>query len=282
MIRLHGAKRWAVLAILVVWLIIVVFPLFWMVTTSIKPQADVYRGGAILPWIDFTPTLDAWIRALLDRARTVRSLTNSAVVGLGSAAVTTLIGGMAGYALSRYQFRFGFMRNRDIAFWLLSNRILPPVVLVLPLFIMFRTIGIVDSRLGLGVLYVMFNLPIAAWLMHEYFKQIPFDLEEAAMVDGAGHLQVFTRIALPLAKPGIIATFLVCLMFAWNEFIYALIFTFTRAQTMPLLVAGQATQHGPQWEAIAVMATITIAPLVVITALLGNRLIEGLVTGWGD
>jgi multiple sugar transport system permease protein len=271
-----------VLAILVAWALIVVFPLFWMITTSVKAEADIFRGGAILPWLDFEPTLRAWERVVADRARTIRSLTNSASVGLGSAAAATVIGGMAGYALSRFRFKLGFLRNRDIAFWLLSNRILPPIVLVLPLFIMFRAVGLVDTRVGLGVLYVMFNLPIAAWLMHEYFKQVPFDLEEAAMVDGAGYLQVFWRIAFPLARPGIIATFLVCLMFAWNEFIYALIFTFSRAQTMPLLVAGQATQHGPQWDAIAAMATITVAPLVLVTVLLGNRLVEGLTAGWGE
>ena len=282
MIPLRGAKRWAVMAILLAWVVIVLFPLFWMIATSIKPQADIFRGGAIVPFIDFQPTLDAWARVMADRARTLRSLTNSVLIGLGSAAFATVIGGMAGYALSRFKFKFGFLQNRDIAFWLLSNRILPPIVLVLPLFIMFRTVGLVDTRLGLGLLYVMFNLPIAAWLMHEYFKQVPFDLEEAAMVDGAGHWQIFRTIAFPLARPGIIATFLVCLMFAWNEFIYALIFTFSRAQTMPLLVAGQATQHGPQWEAIAVMATITVAPLVVVTVLLGNRLIEGLTAGWGE
>ena len=280
--RLRGGKRWLVFAILVAWAIIVIFPLFWMVTTSVKAQADVYRGGALLPWLQFEVTLDHWGRVLADRARTLRALRNSATAGFGSAAAATVIGGMAGYALSRYRFKFGFMRNRDIAFWLLSNRILPPIVLVLPLFIMFRTIGLVDTRLGLGVLYTMFNLPIAAWLMHEYFKQIPMDLDEAAMVDGAGHWQVFRRVAMPLARPGIIATFLVCLMFAWNEFIYALIFTFSRAQTMPLLVAGQATQHGPQWWDIAVMATVTVAPLMLVTALLGNRLIEGLIAGWGE
>ena len=282
MIRLRSPMRWTIFAILLLWALIVIFPLFWMVTTSMKEQADVYRGGAVLPWIDFSPTLDHWARAVARRGRTLHSLTNSLVAGLGSATAATILGGMAGYALTRFRFRFGFMRNRDIAFWLLSNRILPPIVLVLPLFIMFRTAGLVDSRLGLVILYTMFNLPIAAWLMHEYFKQIPLDLDEAAMVDGASHWQVFRRIALPLARPGIVATFLVSLMFAWNEFIYALIFTFSRAQTMPLLVAGQATQHGPQWWDIAVMATITVAPLVAVTILLGNRLIEGLISGWGD
>jgi multiple sugar transport system permease protein len=281
-IRLRSPMRWTIFAILVLWALIVIFPLFWMVTTSVKEQADVYRGGALLPWIDFEPTLHHWARAVSRRGQTLHALTNSVVAGFGSAAAATILGGMAGYALTRFRFRFGFMRNRDIAFWLLSNRILPPIVLVLPLFIMFRTVGLVDSRVGLVILYTMFNLPIAAWLMHEYFKQIPLDLDEAAMVDGASHWQVFRHIALPLARPGILATFLVCLVFAWNEFVYALIFTFSRAQTMPLLVAGQATQHGPQWWDLAVMATITVAPLVAVTILLGNRLIEGLISGWGD
>lgn len=280
--RLKPHERWLLFVAMVLWTIIVVFPLYWMVTTSIKLRVAVYEGPALVPWLDFLPTLDHWARVFTDYDAALRGLINSATAGLGSAFVTTIIGGLAGYGLSRFAYKFGFLRNRDIAFWILSNRVLPPIVLVLPLFLMFRVAQLVDTRTGLIVLYTMFNLPIAAWLMHEYFKQIPVDLDEAAMVDGASNWQVFRTIALPLARPGIIATFLVCLMFAWNEFIYALIFTFSRAQTLPLVVAGQATQHGPQWWDIAVMATITVAPLVLITAVLGNRLIAGLITGWGE
>jgi multiple sugar transport system permease protein len=131
------------------------------------------------------------------------------------------------------------------------------------------------------LLYTMFNVPIAAWLMYQYFRQIPLTLDEAARIDGASDLQVFRHVSLPLARPGLIATFIVSLVFAWNEFLFALIFTFSQARTMPILVAGQATQHGPQWWDIAVMALITVAPLVLITAFLWRRLLGGLLAGWG-
>ncbi len=282
MIRLNSVQRWSLFVALVLWAIIVIFPLYWMVTTTFKLRADIYAGPALIPWVDFVPTLEHWARVVARYQQVTRAMANSAVAGLASAAAATFIGGMAGYGLTRFQYKLGFLRNRDIAFWILSNRVLPPIVLVLPIFIMFRTAGLVDSRAGLAIVYTMFNLPIAAWLMLEYFKQIPIDLDESAKVDGATYMQILTRIALPLARPGIIATFLVCLMFAWNEFIYALILTFSRAQTLPLVVAGQATQHGPQWWDIAVMATITIAPLLLVTILLGNRLIAGLTAGWGQ
>lgn len=280
--RFSTRSRWVATAILAAWTVFVLFPLYWTVITSFKDARAVFGDTALLPFIDFQPTLAAWDRIMSDRGRTLGSLGNSAIVGLGSAAAATALGSMAGYGLTRFRYRFGFMRNRDIAFWLVSNRILPPIAIVLPLFIMFTAIGLVDTRVGLFLLYTMFNLPIAAWLMHEYFKQVPEQLDHAAMVDGATRAQTFLRIAVPLAKPGMIATFIVCLMFAWNEFLFALIFTFNEAQTMPLLVAGQATQHGPQWWDIAAMATITIAPLALITIVLGNRIVEGLVSGWSD
>jgi multiple sugar transport system permease protein len=280
--RFSARGRWIATGLLLAWTLFVLFPLYWTVITSLKDARSVFGDASFLPFIDFEPTLAAWERIITGRTGTLSSLQNSAVVGLTSAAAATALGCMAGYALTRFEFRFGFMRNRDIAFWLVSNRILPPIAIVLPLFIMFNAANLVDTRIGLFLLYTMFNLPIAAWLMHEYFKQVPEQLDHAAMVDGASRGQVFVRIAVPLAKPGMIATFIVCLMFAWNEFIFALIFTFNVAQTMPLLVAGQATQHGPQWWDIAAMATITIAPLAVITIILGNRIVEGLVSGWSD
>jgi multiple sugar transport system permease protein len=280
--RFSARSRWVATILLALWTIFVLFPLYWTLITSFKDARAVFGDPSFLPFVDFQPSTAAWERILGDRGRALRSLQNSAVVGLSSAAVATALGCMAGYGLTRFRYRFGFMRNRDIAFWLVSNRILPPIAIVLPLFILFNAANLVDTRFGLFLLYTMFNLPIAAWLMHEYFKQVPETLDHAAMVDGASRGQAFLKIAVPLARPGMIATFLVCLMFAWNEFLFALIFTFNRAQTLPLLVAGQATQHGPQWWDIAAMATITVAPLAVITVILGNRIVEGLVSGWSD
>lgn len=272
--------RVVVSAILVVWSVIVLFPLYWALIMSFKNAAAIFEGATFIPWVDFEPTLEPWSGVFSGAA--LRSLTNSAVIGISSAAVATALGGMAGYGLSRYRYRFGFMRNDNIAFWMVSQKILPPVVVVLPLFIMFNSVALIDSRFGMILLYVMFNVPIAAWIMYQYFKQIPLSLDEAARIDGATDLQVFRHVAFPLAKPGLIATFIVTLVFSWNEFLFALIFTFSNAQTMPILVAGQATQHGPQWWDIAVMSLITVTPLILITVFMGRKFVGGLLAGWEE
>ena len=274
------AFRVAVSAILVVWSLIVLFPLYWALIMSFKSPAAIFEGATFIPWVDFEPTLEPWIGVFSGAA--LRSLTNSAVIGVSSAAIATALGGMAGYGLSRYRYRFGFMRNDDIAFWMVSQKIMPPVVVVLPLFIMFNSVALIDSRFGMVLLYVMFNVPIAAWIMYQYFKQIPVSLDEAARIDGSTDLQVFRHVAFPLAKPGLIATFIVTLVFSWNEFLFALIFTFSNAQTMPILVAGQATQHGPQWWDIAVMSLITVTPLILITVFMGRKFVGGLLAGWEE
>ncbi|WP_243638215.1 carbohydrate ABC transporter permease [Rubrobacter taiwanensis] len=281
MVHASRSLRWFVSGFLLFWAFVVLFPLYWTFTISLKDSAGIFGGASFIPWVDFEPTLDAWRRVFLQPGGTLLSLSNSAIIGVISAAFATITGGLAGYGLSRFRYKFGPLRNRDIAFWILSQRMLPPVVVVLPLFVMFSTVGLIDSRFGMILLYTMFNLPIAAWLMYQYFTQIPLDLDEAARIDGATDLQVFRHVALPLARPGLVATFIVSLVFAWNEFLFALIFTFSQARTMPILVAGQATQHGPQWWDIAVMALITVAPLVLITALLGRRLLGDILAGWG-
>ena len=274
------AFRVTVSAVLVVWSLIVLFPLYWALIMSFKNPAAIFEGATFIPWVDFEPTLESWV-GVFSRA-TLRSLTNSAVIGISSAAVATALGGLAGYGLSRYRYRFGFMRNDNIAFWMVSQKIMPPVVVVLPLFIMFNSVALIDSRFGMVLLYVMFNVPIAAWIMYQYFKQIPVSLDEAARIDGATDLQVFRHVVFPLARPGLIATFIVTLVFSWNEFLFALIFTFSNAQTMPILVAGQATQHGPQWWDIAVMSLITVTPLILITVFMGRKFVGGLLAGWEE
>lgn len=274
--------RWVAFGAAVVWSAVVLFPLYWLAIMSLKTPEAVFGGATFLPGVDFHPTLEAWADAFSAQSAVPRTLANSALVSLGSATASTAVGALAGYGLSRYRYRFGFMRNTDIAFWMLSQKIIPPVAVVLPLFLMFNALRLIDSRVGLGILYTMANVPIAAWLMYQYFRQIPTDIEDSARLDGASDLRVFASIAFPLARPGVVATFVVTLVFAWNEFLFALIFTFSRARTMPILVAGQATQHGPQWWDIAVMSLITVAPLVLITALLGKRLMGGLLAGWSD
>jgi len=169
--------------------------------------------------------------------------------------------------------------NSDIAFWLISQRILPPIAVVIPLYVLFQQTGLLDTQLALVITYVASNLPIAVWLMRDYFASLPRELEESASVDGASTYRIFRSIVLPIAVPGLVATFLIVLIFAWNEFLAALILTTAKAQTMPLLVAAQDATRGPQWWAMSVLILIMIAPVVVVAALLERYITRGLLIG---
>ncbi len=169
--------------------------------------------------------------------------------------------------------------NNDIAFWLISQRILPPVAVVIPIYVMFQRIGLLDTQAALIITYMAVNLPIVVWLMRDYFINIPIELEESARVDGASPYRVFWSIVLPLATPGLVATFLFVLVFAWNEYIISLFLSKANAQTMPLLVAAQNATRGPQWWYMSVYILIMIIPVVVLAIVLERYISRGLLVG---
>ena len=169
--------------------------------------------------------------------------------------------------------------NNDIAFWLISQRILPPVAVVIPIYIMFQQVGLLDTRAALIITYMAVNLPIVVWLMRDYFVSIPLELEESARVDGASPYRVFWSIVLPLATPGLVATFLFVLVFAWNEYLLSLFLSKADAQTMPLLVAAQNATRGPQWWYMSVYILIMIIPVIVLAIVLERYISRGLLVG---
>ena len=169
--------------------------------------------------------------------------------------------------------------NGDIAFWLISQRILPPIAVVVPIYVLFQQVGLLDSQLALVITYVAVNLPIAVWLMRDYFAAFPIELEESASVDGASIYAILRSIVLPLSVPGVVATFLIVLIFAWNEYLIALILSGARSQTMPLLVAAQDATRGPQWWAMSVLVLIMIVPVVVMAIVLERFISRGLMLG---
>jgi multiple sugar transport system permease protein len=171
------------------------------------------------------------------------------------------------------------MANDDIAFWLISQRILPPIAVVIPLYVLFQQVGLLDTQAALIITYVATNLPIAVWLMREYFASLPLELEESAAVDGASPFRIFRSIVLPIAVPGLVATFLIVLIFAWNEYLLALILSGANSQTMPLLVAAQNATRGPQWWAMSVLILIMIVPVVVMAILLERYISRGILVG---
>jgi len=171
------------------------------------------------------------------------------------------------------------MGNSDIAFWLISQRILPPIAVAIPLYVLFQQVGLLDNIAALIITYVAANLPIVVWLMRDYFASLPRELEESAAVDGASIYRIMRSIVLPISIPGLVATFLIVLVFAWNEFLIASVLTSAEAQTMPLQVAAQNATRGPQWWAMSVLILIMIAPVVIMAILLERYITKGILVG---
>jgi len=169
--------------------------------------------------------------------------------------------------------------NADIAFWMISQRMLPPVAIVIPIYILFQRLALLDTRTALVIAYVAANLPIAVWLLRDYFQTIPIELEESAAIDGANRYQILWRIVLPLALPGLVATFLFIFVLAWNEYLLALFLSSAKAQTMPLLVAAQNATRGPQWWYMSVLILLMIVPVIALAIVLERYIARGLLLG---
>lgn len=264
-----------------VWALVVLFPLYWLVIASFKDPIAVHQGPTFIPWVDFRPTLKAWRDLLfgIERETIYGPLQNSVVVSGTSSLLAMALGAAAAYGLARLPVRMGPLANDDVLFWIASQRIMPPIVTALALFLMLRVVGLLDTRLGLVLVYVAFNLPLATWLMHNYFRQVPTSLEEAALVDGASRARALWHVVIPVSAPGLVATFLFCFLFAWNEFLFALILTFNRARTLPILIAAQHTQRGIEWWSLSAMSLITLMPVVAITLLLQRHLVSRVLAG---
>jgi multiple sugar transport system permease protein len=201
---------------------------------------------------------------------------------LGGPIAIMLASGFAIYLILSVTVARRFRRslgNSDVAFWLISQRILPPVAVVIPIYVLFQRLGLLDTWQALIITYVATNLPIVVWLMRDYFSTVPVELEESAAVDGASPYRVFRSIVLPVAVPGLVATFLFVLVFAWNEYLLALFLSSARAQTLPLTVAAQNATRGPQWWYMSVLILIMIIPVVLVAILLERYISKGILVG---
>ncbi|MDB5541284.1 MAG: Mannitol transporter permease [Devosia sp.] len=280
--------RIGIYAALVFWAFISLFPVYWTVTTSMKVAKDVQLGH-IIPYVDFQPNWLGW-RSLglspdtIGATSTVRDeflkrFFNSVFVAFGASGLAILIGALAAYGLSRFQYKFLWMKNQDISFFFLSQLILPPVVLALPFLVLYRELALLDSTIGLILLYTLTVLPIVIWIMKDQFDTIPIELDEAAQVDGLGPWGTFFRIILPMALPGMVAAFILSLILCWNEYFFAALLTSSEAKTLPVMVASQTGSQGINWWAMAALSTAAIAPLVLIGILLERYIIKGLTAG---
>jgi multiple sugar transport system permease protein len=264
---------------LVLWTVFVVFPIYWIIVTSFKTQIAIASGATYIPWVQFKPVLDAWNDVLFGLDSVGPYVRNSLIIDLASTLVAVAFGAMAAYGLTRYRYRFGFFNNRDMLFWFVSQRMMPPIVTALAFYFILKQLGLLDTWLGMIIVYVGFNLPLVIWFMNSFFQQIPFALEEAAAIDGANRAQMFSYIVLPLSMPGLVATFLLVFTFAWNEFLFAVTLTFNKAQTLPVLIAAQQTEKGTAWWTISAISLVSIVPMIVFAIVLNKRLVTGLLGG---
>lgn len=282
------SSRVAIYAALILWTFICLFPIYWTLTTSFKLAPDVMRGNMI-PFVDYTPKWKGWESLglsprLIGEVSTVREeflkrFWNSAVVAVSASTLAVVLGSLAAYGLSRFNYRFGFMRNSDISFFFLSQMILPPVVLALPFLVLYRSLDLLDSRIGLILLYTLMVLPIMIWIMRDQFQGIPVELEEAALVDGLGIWGAFLQIVLPIALPGMVAAFILSLVLCWNEYFFAALLTSTNATTLPVMVASQTGSQGINWWSMAALSSAAILPLIIVAIFLEKYIIKGMAAG---
>jgi multiple sugar transport system permease protein len=266
----RGLRRRLLHAAVIGLVLVILAPFLWLLQMSVKTQQDIF---AFPPRLAFVPTLEHY-RTIWDTAFR-RSFANSAVVSVASTALAMLLGVPGAYALSRARFRAA----GPLSLWILVSRMAPPIAFTIPYFLAYRHLGLLDTRTGLVIVYLTFNLSLVVWLMRSFFDAAPRSLEEAAWIDGASLGQGFVRIVLPLSAPGLAATAILCFLYAWNDFFFALILTRTEAMTAPVAVVNFMNYEGWEWGKIAAGGTLVMLPVLVFSFIVRRFLVRGLTAG---
>ncbi len=257
------------LLVVLLWTIV---PIGWMLLSSFKSTTDVL---STTPLVVFKPTL-ANYSSLFFGGNNLLSYMRSSVLAAGiSTIIATTLGCFAGYGLARSNFR----GKRHLAFWIISTRMAPIAAVILPFFIGFTFLHLINTIWALIIAYLSFNLPFAIWIMNAFFADLPPGIEEAARVDGATRFQTFWRIALPLTAPGIVTTAILCLVFAWNDYAFAVTFTGPGSQTLPVAASQLITQTGVNWGQLTAIGTVVALPMVVVGLAVRRYLVRGLTLG---
>jgi multiple sugar transport system permease protein len=269
------ALRWAAYAVAALALVWTLFPIYWIGVNSFKLDLDIFAVPPV--WFDFSPTLKHYYAAFVERPFLIYAM-NSMIIAVLTTLVSLVFGTMAGYALARFQYPGRWRYN--ISFWILSTRMMPPIVTIIPLFIFFGTVNLLNTKTAVVIAYTAFNLPFVIWMMKSYFQDLPAELEEAAMVDGDTRWGAFLHVALPLARPGLAATAIFCLILSWNEFLLALILTQTeQSVTLPIGIAGRVTQYTTYWGEISAAGFLASVPIVIFAFIVQRHLVRGLSLG---
>lgn len=265
-------------AVLVIWSLILFFPMYWVVITSFKNIKAMSARATYFPWIDFEPNLDAWRYLFVERLDWfMLPFMNSVIVSFVSSGIALVIGSMAGYALAR--FKYG-RHNNSIVLAFMSQRVFPGALFILAFLVMFRELQLLDTRLALIIVYASGAIPFIVWVMRDFFEGLPVEIEESALIDGASRLIVIFRIAMPLAAPGLVAVFVLCLIGAWNEYLVAVTLTFQNSVTIPLFMQMQVSQTGyTEWWNMSAIALVSVIPMVIAGMGLEKYITSGLTFG---
>ena len=253
------------------WLAVVVIfgPIFWLVVTSFKADAAAFE---LPPKILFTPTLEQYVGALQDFWS---PFLNSVIIVGGSTIICLVLGVPAAFALSFY----AHQRNEGIVFWFITTKALPQVAVLVPLFVIFRELQLLDTVWVLIIVFTGMNTPIVVWMMYQFMKDLPRGILEAAEVDGVSLTQMLFRIVIPLTRAGIAATAMLCVIFGWNEFLFSVSFTSIEWQPLSVAVAAQQTSRGQFWAQLSAFTTLAIVVPVIVGWLTQKQLIRGLTSG---
>lgn len=249
----------------------VLFPLYWVVVTSIKPTGDYLAIPPI--WFPAQPTTVHYTAALFSY-RGLHGLINSLIIASATTVGSVLLGTLMGYSLARFN-----TGGQHLAFWVLSQRFLPPIAIVLPVFLLYRSYGLYDTHVGLILIYTVFTLPLSVWMMFAYFRQLPKELEEAALTDGCTRWRALWSVALPMAAPGIVAAAVFAFVAAWTEFFFALNLTSQHAFTLPSIFRSFLGFQGAQYGESSALTIISLGPSIVLGLLAQRHLVRGLTLG---
>jgi multiple sugar transport system permease protein len=297
-------QKWIAGALVILYAVVTLLPLLWIIATGFKSPSDAI---AYPPKIVFEPTLEGYVNLATTRTRATPEMLeaagppatwydrivrkygmvitgpsrygerfmNSLIIGFGSTFLCILLGTMAAYAFSRFKVPL----KDDLMFFILSTRMMPPIAVAIPIFLMYRQLGLSDTHLGMILLYTAVNLSLSVWLLKGFIDEIPREYEEAAMIDGYTRFQAFRRVVLPQAATGIASTAIFCLIFAWNEYAFAVLLTSGNAQTAPPFIPTIIGVGGQDWPAVAAGATLFLVPVMVFTILLRKHLLRGITFG---
>ncbi len=259
------------IVVLGVFLAFVLGPLYWVFITSIKPSDDYLAVPPV--WFPAEPTFVHYTAALF-AYRGLDGLINSLIISVSATVASCVVGTLMAYSLARFN-----TGGQHLSFWVLSQRFLPPIAIILPLFLNYRLLGLQDTHFGLILAYTVFTLPVTVWMMFAYFRQMPRSLEEAALVDGCTRWRAMMTVAIPLAAPGIVAAAIFTFIACWTEFFFALVLTSRNAFTLPTIFRAFLSFQGAQYGEASALAIVSLVPSIVLGILVQKHLVRGLTLG---